>query len=78
MPFADQYSNFIKIKLVMTSLKFSPYTWFFCFFLSNSIEPTNFIFGINIQQHKIHLMIKVQVTLTKAKSSQVKVKFHIK
>ena len=36
--------------------------------ISNSSEPTNFIFGTttNIQQHKIHLMITVQVTLTKA------------
>ena len=30
----------------------------------NSIEPTNFILGTNIQQHEVHLMIKVKVTLT--------------
>ena len=34
--------------------------------ISNFTESTNFIFATNIQQHKIHLMIKVQVTLTKA------------
>ena len=51
MLLADLYVNFIKIKLVH---------------ISNSTGPTNFIFGTNIQQHKIHIMIKVQVTLTKA------------
>ena len=31
---------------------------------SNSIEPTNFVLGTNTQQHNIHLMIKMKVTLT--------------
>ena len=34
--------------------------------ISNSTEPTNFIFGTNIQKHKMHLIIKVKVTLKKA------------
>ena len=34
--------------------------------ISNSTEPTNLNVGTNIQQHEIHLRIKVQVTLTKA------------
>ena len=65
MAFADLYFNFIKIKWVMTSW------WRHLMFLytnvhiSNSTEPTNFILGTNIQQHKMHLMIKVQVILTK-------------
>ena len=32
--------------------------------ISNSIEPTNFILSTFIHQHKVHLMIKVKVTLT--------------
>ena len=32
--------------------------------ISNSIEHTNFILGTNTQQHDVHLMIKVKVTLT--------------
>ena len=32
--------------------------------VSNSIEPTNFILGTNTQQHNVHLMIKMKVTLT--------------
>ena len=31
--------------------------------ISNSIEPTNFILGTNVQLHKVHLLIKVKVTL---------------
>ena len=31
--------------------------------ISNSIAPTNFILGTNIQQYEVHLMIKVKVTL---------------
>ena len=56
--------NFIKIEWVMTSL------WRHLSFpetivhISNSVEPTNFILGINIQQHNVHLMIKMNVTLT--------------
>ena len=33
-------------------------------------EPTNIIFSTNIQQHKIHLVIEVQVTLTKAEGQR--------
>ena len=61
LTYADLYVNFIKIKSVMTSgfLHTNVY-------IPNSAEPTNFIFGTNIQQHKIDIMIKVQVTLSKA------------
>ena len=31
--------------------------------ISNSIEPTNFVLGTNIQQHNVQLMIKMKVTL---------------
>ena len=34
--------------------------------ISNSSTPTNFIFGTDIQQHKIHLITKVQVALINA------------
>ena len=43
----------------VTSFKFSPLN---CQHL-NSAELTNFFFGTDIQQHKIHLMTKVLVTL---------------
>ena len=56
--------------------------------ISNSIEPTNNILGTNIHQHKVHLMIKIKMTLTYAEGqmglnidvrsrSHVKVKGHI-
>ena len=32
--------------------------------ISNSIEPTNFVLGINTQHHNVHLMVKIKVTLT--------------
>ena len=32
--------------------------------ISNSIEPTNFVLGTDTQQYKVHLMIKMKVTLT--------------
>ena len=32
--------------------------------ISNSIEPANFVLGINTQQHNVNLMIKMKVTLT--------------
>ena len=32
--------------------------------ISYSIEPTNFVLGINTKQHNVHLMIKMKVTLT--------------
>ena len=34
--------------------------------ISKSSVPINSIFGTNIQQHNVHLMIKDQVILTKA------------
>ena len=33
------------------------------FHISNSIEPTNFVLRTNTQQHNVHLMIKMKVTL---------------
>ena len=33
-------------------------------YISNSIEPTNFVFGTNTQQCKLRLIIKMKVTLT--------------
>ena len=39
--------------------------------ISNSDVHANFIFGTNIQQHKIDIMIKVQVTLTKAEGHKL-------
>ena len=50
MPFADLCKNFIKIKLALLFLHKIVH-------ISNSTEFTNFIFGKNIQQHKIHQMI---------------------
>ena len=32
--------------------------------ISNSIEPTNFVLRTNTQQHNIHLMVNMKVTLT--------------
>ena len=49
--------------VIVMSFKFSIYK--INVHISNSIEPTNFILGTNIQQHEIYTMIKVQVTLTK-------------
>ena len=34
--------------------------------ISNFIEPANFILGTNIQHHKVHVMMKVEVILTDA------------
>ena len=36
------------------------------YILNSTAEPTDFIFGTNIQQHKIHLMNKRHVTLTES------------
>ena len=47
--------------IIMTSFKFSPNN---CPYMSISIEPTNFVLGTNTQQHNVHLMIKIKVTLT--------------
>ena len=33
-------------------------------YISNSIEPTNFVLGTNTQQYNVHLIIKMNVTLT--------------
>ena len=55
------YMNVIKIKSVMTlwRLKCSPNN---LVYISNSIEPKHFILGTHIQQHKVHLMIRLKVT----------------
>ena len=34
--------------------------------ISIYIEPTNFILGTSIQQHKVHLVVRVQMTLKDA------------
>ena len=34
------------------------------FHILNSIEPINFILGTDVQIHKLHLLIRVKVTLT--------------
>ena len=60
MPLVDLCFNF---EWVMTSL------WRHLSFLqiivhiSNSFEPTHFLFGTNVQLHKLHLLIRVKVTL---------------
>ena len=36
----------------------------------NSTEPTIFVFGANIEQYKIHIMIRMQVILTKAEGQR--------
>ena len=64
MPLVDLGLNLIRFEWVMTSL------WRHLSFLqtivniSNSIEPTNFILGTDVQLHKVHLLIRVKVTLT--------------
>ena len=49
--------------IIVTSFKFSPnncpYLKFYC--------STNFVLGTTTQQHKVHLNIKMKVTLTDAK-----------
>ena len=42
--------------------------------ISNSIEHTNFILNTNIQQHDVHLMIKMKVTLTDYKGRRCRPK----
>ena len=34
------------------------------FIMSNCFEPTNFVLGTKTQQHNVHLMMKMKVTLT--------------
>ena len=46
--------------VIMTLFKFS----FTNVHISNSIEPTNFVRETNTQQYNVHLMIKMNVTLT--------------
>ena len=66
IPLVDLCSNFIKIELMMTSL------WRHLSFLqtriivhiSYSIEPTHFVLRTNTQQHNVHLITKIKVTLT--------------
>ena len=43
--------------VIVTSFKFSAIVH-----ISNSIEPTNFILGTNVQLHKVHLLSRVIVT----------------
>ena len=43
----------------MTSFKFYPTI----VHISNSIEPSNFVLGTNTQQHNVHLMMQMKVTL---------------
>ena len=66
------HKNQMNDDVMVTPFKVSPYF--------KSTEPTNFIIGTNIQQNKIHLMIKVQMTLAKADRwrSLMKVKGHMK
>ena len=56
--------KFEKIRMgddvIVTSFKFSATI----LNISNSIEPTNFILGTNVQLHKAHLLSRVKVTLT--------------
>ena len=40
--------------------------------ISNSIEPTNFSFGTNIQQYNVHLIIKAHMTLAKAEGHRLR------
>ena len=54
----DMYSNFMKIKWVMTSWWRNLRFLHSIVNISISTEFTNFIFGTNIQQHEIHLMTK--------------------
>ena len=42
--------------------------------ISNSIEPTNFVLRTNTQQHNVHLMMKMKVTLTDVESHSRKSK----
>ena len=43
--------------------------------ISNSIEPKNFVLGTNTQQYKVHLMIKLKVTLTDNEGQMRRSKF---
>ena len=45
---------------IVTSFEFSAKI----VYISKSIEPTNFILDTNVQLHKVHLLIRVKVTLT--------------
>ena len=57
------HKNQIGDDVIVTFFKFSQNS----FHVSNSVEPTNFILGTNIHQHKEHLITKVKVTLTDSK-----------
>ena len=46
--------------VIVTSYKFSPNI----VLISKSIKLTNFVLGTNSQQHNVHLMIKMKMTLT--------------
>ena len=60
MRLIDLCLNFLRKKWMMTSFKFFFLT---IIHISNSIEPTNVILGTNVQLHKIHLLIRMKVTL---------------
>ena len=38
--------------------------------IDDDVIVTSFIFGTNIQQHKVHLIVKVQMTLTDAEGQR--------
>ena len=60
----DLFLHLVKIELVMTSL-LRPLSFLQTIVhISISIETTNFKLGTDIQHYKVHLIIRVQVTLT--------------
>ena len=67
MPSVDLYSNFKKIELAVTSWSRHLSVLQNIVYIPKYIEPTIFKLGTNIQQQKVHLMIKVMVTLKDAK-----------
>ena len=72
MPLVYLSLNFIKIELMMTSFKV--FSKQLIVNISNFIELANFILGTKIQQHKVHIMIKVKVTLTDSEGHRLRPK----
>ena len=66
MPLVDLFLNLIRFEWAMTSLRRHLNFLQTFVHISNSIEPTNFILGTNVQLHKVHVLIRVKVTLTEA------------
>ena len=66
--------EFDKIRMgddvIVTSLSFQHTI----FHILNSIEPINFILGTDVQIHKVHLLIRVKVTLTEAEGHRYRSK----